>query len=99
MTLLLQQTASRLAERHIVLRVTEPACDTLIDQGFSKEYGARALRREIQTQVEDRLAEALLTNRASQATRSLWMLTLPTMTLSCVWNRSSTAPRALIPQR
>jgi ATP-dependent Clp protease ATP-binding subunit ClpC len=62
--LMLQQTASRLEERQITLQVTEQAWDLLVDQGFSREYGARELRRQIQTHVEDRLAEVLLTNRA-----------------------------------
>ena len=62
--LMLHETASRLAERQIALHVTEAAYNALIVRGFSQEYGARALRREIQTHVEDQLAEELLTNRA-----------------------------------
>ena len=42
------------------LSVTDEALDKLAEQGFDPVYGARPLRRTIQTAVEDRVAELLL---------------------------------------
>ncbi|MGC1209001.1 MAG: AAA family ATPase, partial [Ornithinimicrobium sp.] len=52
--------AQRLVDRRIALRVTEPAADWLAQRGFDPAYGARPLRRLIQTQIGDRLAKGLL---------------------------------------
>jgi ATP-dependent Clp protease ATP-binding subunit ClpC len=60
LTLLLDQTQARLKEQMIELQATEAAQDLLAERGYNREYGARSLRRTVQTLVEDRLAEALL---------------------------------------
>ena len=44
----------------ISLRVTEDGQEFLIEKGYDEKYGARPLRRAIQTQLEDRLAEKIL---------------------------------------
>lgn len=59
-SLMLQQTAKRMAENDIFLKFTEQAKDYLAKEGFSEEYGARPLRRQIQKLVEDRLSEEFL---------------------------------------
>ena len=51
---------NRLAERDIVLEVSEAALDQLGEAGFDPVYGARPLKRAIQTQVENPLAQKLL---------------------------------------
>lgn len=58
--LMLKQVSQRMAEREIYLQFTERAKEFLAQRGFSEEYGARPLRREIQRQVEDKLSEELL---------------------------------------
>ncbi len=58
--IMLGQTTARLSEQLIELEVTEAAKDVLADRGYDREYGARPLRRAVQTLLEDRLAEALL---------------------------------------
>ncbi|MBS0001673.1 MAG: ATP-dependent chaperone ClpB [Thioalkalivibrio sp.] len=50
----------RLAERDIALEVSEAALDQLGEAGFDPVYGARPLKRAIQTQVENPLAQKLL---------------------------------------
>jgi len=50
----------RLAEREIVLRLSEAARDKLADAGFDPVYGARPLKRAIQQQVENPLAQEIL---------------------------------------
>jgi ATP-dependent Clp protease ATP-binding subunit ClpC len=58
--LLLAQVRSRLSEQGIDLVVSDQARDFLLREGFDEEYGARPLRRAIQTYVDDTLADALL---------------------------------------
>jgi len=59
--LLVQQTAQRLAAREVALEVTDAALIWLGDHGYEPEYGARPLRRLIQREVDDRIAELLVT--------------------------------------
>jgi ATP-dependent Clp protease ATP-binding subunit ClpC len=58
--LLLNQVRTRLSEQGIALEVSDEARDLLLQEGFDEEYGARPLRRAIQTYVDDVLADALL---------------------------------------
>ncbi len=58
--LLLAQVRSRLSEQRIELVVSDEVRDLLLREGFDEEYGARPLRRTIQTYVDDALADALL---------------------------------------
>jgi ATP-dependent Clp protease ATP-binding subunit ClpC len=59
--LLLAQVRARLSEHHIELVISDEAREFLLREGFDEEYGARPLRRTIQTYVDDALADALLT--------------------------------------
>ncbi|MAF66300.1 MAG: NDP-hexose 4-ketoreductase [Planctomycetes bacterium] len=56
----LAEVAVRLAERGVVLDLTENAIDFLIKQGHNADYGARPLRRAIERHIEDPLAEHIL---------------------------------------
>ncbi|WP_295126279.1 AAA family ATPase, partial [uncultured Leifsonia sp.] len=58
--LLLQATAARLAHRSIGFEVTDAAVQWIADAGYEPEYGARPLRRVIQREVDDRIAELLV---------------------------------------
>src|SRR6266849_1262193 len=58
--LLLAQVRSRLSEQRIELVVSDEVRDLLLREGFDEEYGARPLRRTIQTYIDDTLADALL---------------------------------------
>jgi ATP-dependent Clp protease ATP-binding subunit ClpB len=51
---------SRLAERHIELRLSEDAKDYLASEGYDPQFGARPLKRVLQKEVENRVARALL---------------------------------------
>jgi len=51
---------NRLAARRLVLQVTDGAREWLAINGFDPLYGARPLRRLIQTAIGDRLAKALI---------------------------------------
>jgi ATP-dependent Clp protease ATP-binding subunit ClpB len=56
---------SRLAERRLGLRVTPAAREWLAMTGFDPVYGARPLRRLIQSAIGDQLAKALLAGELS----------------------------------
>lgn len=62
---LLDQLGHRLEAHQVALQVSDQALDRLTDAGFDPEYGARPLRRAIRTQVEDPIAELLLSGRLS----------------------------------
>lgn len=44
----------------ITIHVTEESKEFLIEKGYDEKYGARPLRRTIQSQLEDKLAEQIL---------------------------------------
>ena len=50
----------RLAERRIVIEVNQDAKDWLVTNGFDPVYGARPLRRLVQTAIGDQLARSIL---------------------------------------
>ena len=56
----LSQLTKRMEGMGYTLSVTDAAREFLADKGYSREYGARPLKRAIQTYVEDKLAELLI---------------------------------------
>ncbi len=59
----LEHLRRRLSERDIALRVSEAALDKLGEAGFDPVYGARPLKRAIQQQLENPLAQGILSGR------------------------------------
>jgi len=59
----LKYLRERLAEREMTLVLTEAARDRLAEAGFDPVYGARPLKRAIQQQVENPLAQEILKGR------------------------------------
>ncbi len=57
---LLENVEKRVETMGLKLDVTDAAVEALAEAGFDPAYGARPLRREIQTLVEDAIAEKLL---------------------------------------
>ena len=66
--LMLNQVRSRLSEQGIELVVSNEVRDFLLKEGFDEEYGARPLRRAIQTYIDDVLADALLNGEIASGT-------------------------------
>jgi ATP-dependent Clp protease ATP-binding subunit ClpC len=60
--LLLDSTRSRLAARDVSFDISESAIDWIAENGYEPEYGARPLRRVIQREVDDRIAELLVSS-------------------------------------
>ena len=56
----LDRLRSRLVDRDMSLTVDDTAFDLLIDAGFDPVYGARPLKRAIQQQIENTLAQKIL---------------------------------------
>ena len=52
--------AERLAEKSLKLRITEAAKDFIIDNSFDPAYGARPMKRYLQSNVETLIARAIL---------------------------------------
>ena len=61
--LLTNDLVNQLAEQNIELRITPAALDILAEEGYDPEYGARPLRRAIQTLVEDLLSDEIIAGR------------------------------------
>jgi ATP-dependent Clp protease ATP-binding subunit ClpB len=59
----------RLVSRRLHLEVTGPATDWLAKTGYDPIYGARPLRRLMQREIDDRLAELLLAGKIMDGDR------------------------------
>ena len=57
---MLEITGKRMAQQNITLLADEEAVAALAKDGFDPQYGARPLRRAIQNEVEDAVAEQML---------------------------------------
>ena len=64
--LMLKASLSRLKEKEITVKVTEKMKKHISKIGFDPLYGARPLRRAIQSLVEDKLAEAILDGKVKE---------------------------------
>ena len=53
-------TARVKAQLNITLHVRDSAKNHIVEKGTDAKYGARPLRRAMQTELEDKLAEAIL---------------------------------------
>jgi ATP-dependent Clp protease ATP-binding subunit ClpA len=63
----LAELSGLLAEQHLVLEVDEAVVQSLVEQGYEPEYGARPLRRVVRRQIENPLATELLAEHFSGA--------------------------------
>lgn len=58
--IMLKQIQNRLKEKDITLEIDEKAKEFIAKKGTDSGYGARPLRRTIQTMVEDKIAEEII---------------------------------------
>jgi len=58
--ILINKLNSKLKSKNIVLKFTKGAMQSIIDNGYDPEYGARPLKRYIEQNIEDGLAEEIL---------------------------------------
>jgi ATP-dependent Clp protease ATP-binding subunit ClpC len=59
----MRKVSERLIEHAITLDLTEEARELLAERGYDPEFGARPLRRVIQSAVEDELSDGILSGR------------------------------------
>ena len=67
----LRRVARNLAEKDIGLELTDAAKDALAEEGWDPEYGARPLKRAIQRQVQNALADAILAGRLNAGSEAV----------------------------
>ncbi len=58
--ILISNINKRLKEKNLSLKITEDALEFIVKQGSNSEYGARPLKRYIQQEIEDQIAEKIL---------------------------------------
>lgn len=63
---MLKSLINRVKDMDIDLNVTDSAISALAEAGFDKDYGARPLRRAIQSRIEDKLSELILDGTIKQ---------------------------------
>jgi ATP-dependent Clp protease ATP-binding subunit ClpC len=66
--LLVAELGGRLALKGIALELTSSAKEDLASRGYEPAFGARPMRRLIQAEIEDRLAEEILDGRLGPGT-------------------------------
>ena len=60
--IMIKELGSALADKSIAVRCSEDALALIAKKAFSRKYGARNLRRFIQTEVEDKIAAEIISN-------------------------------------
>ena len=60
----IELTAKRLAGKGINLKITEPALSFLAKEGYNPNYGARPLKRLIQSKILNKVAELIISKKA-----------------------------------
>ncbi len=63
--IMIKRVERTLKDKNITLNVSDSALAWLIDKGYDSEYGARPLRRVIEQNVEDEIAEAIIDGKIS----------------------------------
>ncbi len=65
----LKDVRDRLTQRRITLSITDSAMDALAQEGLDPLYGARPLKRLIQRQVTDRIANLVISGEVEEGSR------------------------------
>ncbi|WP_258088273.1 ATP-dependent Clp protease ATP-binding subunit [Weissella fangxianensis] len=63
--LMSKSVLQRIGEQGFKVKITPAAIDVIAKAGFDPEYGARPIRRALQSKVEDALSEELLTGKVT----------------------------------
>ena len=59
-TIMINNLNNKLKDKKISLRLTKGAMDQITQEGYSNDYGARPLKRYIEQNIEDGIAESIL---------------------------------------
>ena len=63
--LMSRSVLQRIGEQGFKVKITSAAIDVIAKSGFDPEYGARPIRRALQSKIEDALSEELLTGKVT----------------------------------
>lgn len=74
--ILISELNKRLTEMNIAVNISEKAKKHLLEKGFSTEYGARPLRRVLQHEIENLVADYVLENNLLDAQKKASQLAL-----------------------
>ena len=58
-----------IANDHSAVDMKKQVVEYLVEKGYDSKYGARPLRRAIQNEIEDPLADQILQGKAGQGSR------------------------------
>jgi ATP-dependent Clp protease ATP-binding subunit ClpC len=64
--IMLPQINKRLGDRSIVITLSDPVRDFLVEKGYDSEFGARPLKRALQEYIEDPLSGLLLEGKVKE---------------------------------
>lgn len=81
--IMLDELKTALSERYIDLGYTEDAVSLIAEKSFSAKYGARNIRRYIQTEVEDKLAEIIISDYKKTCSKAYISETEGKIRVSC----------------
>ena len=63
---MLSQVEGRLKANNLNVEIDDSVRKLIFEKGFDKNYGARPLRRAIQSYVEDEISEAILDGKVKE---------------------------------
>ena len=79
----LQKMRDALAERGIFLEYTSDVLQKIAEESYSEKYGARNMRRYIQREIEDPLAETMIANHQISVERVSLSVADEKITVTC----------------
>ena len=82
--IMLSELKAALAEKAITLNFTDEAAALIAEESFSAKYGARNMRRYIQKNVEDKLAEEIISDYGHSITRASLYVLDGKLTVACM---------------
>ena len=65
-----QKVIERMADQEYTIKVAKTAIVFLAERGYDAQYGARPLKRAIQTYVEDLLADCILSKEVVKGSKA-----------------------------
>ena len=64
--ILILQLQNRAAASGIQLTIDDSAADYIAEKGYSPQYGARPIKRLLQNEIEDKVAEIMLSSKEKE---------------------------------
>ena len=82
--IMLSELQGALTEKGIEFTFTDEAAELIAGESFSAKYGARNMRRYIQKNVEDKLAEEIISDYGHSITRASLYVKDDKLTVACM---------------